>query len=680
MGGRYLLVLLGLCSTGYGQRWSIQPDGSILWAIGAGLPHADHIEMSGEQVSMWVQYEVDSARTPHVSATMVFPAFRLQPNKTSSAMMYTVRDEDLPRILVNGQPWKAGVYNGSVTHGIKDEAVSVRQKGIMDIDSRWGAGLSVHRLLFPSAVNALALEKFVFTNVSKQSLTIEMEHMDMEVRPSPERAIDGPLRFMVLSLGDGVQTLRPGDSAVFWCCFRAVRGGGAAPGAAVVSGVAAEGPRATVDPVAEEDGRRARVSALSNLLRLETPDTLLNTAFAFAKLRATESIFKTRGGYVHSPGGLRYYAAIWANDQAEYVGPFLAFLGDSLGVRATMTAFRWFARYMNPDYQPIPSSIIAEGEGTWHGAGDRGDMAMIAYGVGRVALTCGDPDSARVLWPLIRWCLEYLRRKVNASGVVRSHSDELEGRFPSGDANLNTSCLYYDALRSAAMLARAFGVPDVYSHRADTLLRNIHAFFDARVQGYDTYRYYDGDTLLRAWIATPLVMGIPGRVGGTIDALFSPQLWTADGLASQAGDRTFWDRATLYALRGVLAAGEMGRGMEYLEYYTQRRLLGEHVPYPVEAYPEGNQRHLSAESGLYCRIFTEGLFGIRPTGWHRFQCTPRLPAGWERMALREVHAFGRVFDLEVERAGPAKLAVRLRIDGKTKTYILREGDTINLDT
>ena len=37
---------------------------------------------------------------------------------------------------------------------------------------------------------------------------------------------------------------------------------------------------------------------------------------------------------------------------------------------------------------------------------------------------------------------------------------------------------------------------------------------------------------------------------------------------------------------------------------------GEHVPYPVEAWPEGNQRHLSAESALYCRIFTEGLFGL----------------------------------------------------------------------
>ena len=124
-----------------------------------------------------------------------------------------------------------------------------------------------------------------------------------------------------------------------------------------------------------------------------------------------------------------------------------------------MNAYRWFARYMNDEYKPIPSSIIAEGAGVWQGAKDRGDMAMIAYGAGRYALTYGDVDSARVLWPLIEWCLEYLQRKITADGVVFSDSDELEGRFPAGKANLNTICLYYDALRSAAYLGKLLGKP-----------------------------------------------------------------------------------------------------------------------------------------------------------------------------------------------------------------------------
>ena len=156
---------------------------------------------------------------------------------------------------------------------------------------------------------------------------------------------------------------------------------------------------------------------------------------------------------------------------------------------------------------------------------------------------------------------------------------------------------------------------------------------------------------------------------------FSPRLWTEDGLASLAGNRTFWDRSTLYALRGVLAAGETEKAMDYLRYYSRRRLLGEHVPYPVEAYPEGNQRHLSAESGLYCRIYTEGMFGIRPTGFNQFDCTPRLPQGWDQMALRNVHAFGKNFDLEIARLDRDKLKIVVKNSGKVKTYTIKEGTT-----
>ena len=128
----------------------------------------------------------------------------------------------------------------------------------------------------------------------------------------------------------------------------------------------------------------------------------------------------------------------------------------------------------------------------------------------------------------------------------------------------------------------------------------------------------------------------------------------------------------MYALRGVLAAGETEKAMNYLRYYSRRRLLGEHVPYAVEAYPEGNQRHLSAESGLYCRIYTEGLFGMRPTGFNSFDCTPRLPAGWDRMALRNIHAFGREFDMEVLRVDIGRL--RIVINGQ-KSYVIMDGAT-----
>jgi hypothetical protein len=162
----------------------------------------------------------------------------------------------------------------------------------------------------------------------------------------------------------------------------------------------------------------------------------------------------------------------------------------------------------------------------------------------------------------------------------------------------------------------------------------------------------------------PLVVGINDRAAGTIDALFSPRLWTNDGLLTQAGSTTFWDRSTLYGLRGVFAAGETEKALKFFIGYSNRRLLGDHVPYAVEAWPEGNQRHLSAESSLYCRVVTEGIFGFRPTGFNSFTISPRLPENWNEMALKNIVAFGgKSIDVTVSRT-PDGLHVVVISDGK----------------
>jgi hypothetical protein len=308
---------------------------------------------------------------------------------------------------------------------------------------------------------------------------------------------------------------------------------------------------------------------------------------------------------------------------------------------------------------------------------------MIAYGASRFAMSLGDKKTAEDLWPLITWCLEYNHRKINKYGVVDSPTDELEGRFPTGTANLNTSSLYYDALISAVYLGKSLGKAqnklDLYSSRAVMLRKNIEAYFGAEMNGFETYRYFKENKKLRAWICIPLTMDIFDRKEGTIDALFSPELWTEDGLATEAGDKTFWDRATLYGLRGVLAAGDTKQGIAYLKKYSERRLLGEHVPYPVEAYPEGGQKHLSAESGLYCRIYTEGLFGIRPTGLKSFNLTPQLPEGWNQMKLKKVHAFGEVFDIEVYRIGQKIKIIILKKGQVVKTELIKPGTLIHFE-
>lgn len=61
-----------------------------------------------------------------------------------------------------------------------------------------------------------------------------------------------------------------------------------------------------------------------------------------------------------------------------------------------------------------------------------------------------------------------------------------------------------------------------YRQQASDLEKAIDSYFAATVEGFDTYAYYEGNDILRAWICIPLTVGINKRATGTIDALFLP--------------------------------------------------------------------------------------------------------------------------------------------------------------
>lgn len=514
--------------------------------------------------------------------------------------------------------------------------------------------MELKRRYFPSPTKPSAVECYTLTNTCGKTLSVEIPSTDMVYHTAAGEGVDGSYLLKLTIDTSGVFVIAPKDSLTF---------------SASIAGYKSTEKVERIDGRVELAARLRLMEQLANNLVLETPDTVINTMFSFSKRRACESIYETACGPMHGPGGETYYAAIWANDQAEYINPYFPFTGYEYGCQSALNAFRLFASYVNKEWKPIPSSIIAEGKDIWNGAGDRGDAAMIAYGASRYALARGSRAEATELWGLIEWCLEYCRRHLTKDGVVASDTDELENRFPSGDANLCTSSLYYDALLSASYLAAELGKPfktvQDYRSRAREMRENIDKHFAAKVGGFDTYAYYTGNDVLRSWICIPLTMGIYTRAQGTVDALLSPNLLTEEGLLSIAGGKTFWDRTTLYALRGIYMSGETEKATEFLHNYSEKRLLGEHVPYAIEAWPEGSQRHLSAESGLYGRIITEGLFGIRPTGFRSFTLTPRLPEKWKGMSLRRICAFGNVWDIEVKRMSMKKIKVTVKKGNRT---------------
>ncbi|MDF2723891.1 MAG: hypothetical protein K0Q59_3566, partial [Paenibacillus sp.] len=245
-----------------------------------------------------------------------------------------------------------------------------------------------------------------------------------------------------------------------------------------------------------------------------------------------------------------------------------------------------------------------------------------------------------------------------------------EGRFPAGKANLSTSALAYGAYVQASQLAVALGRSTeavVYQEKAAQLGKAIEHYFGQSVEGFDTYRYFAGCMQLRSWICVPLTVGLLDRKDETMKALYSEKLWTDNGVFVESGKPAYWDRGTLYTLRAGFRAGERAETLRRLQSYSKQRLLGDHVPYMVEAYPEGNGRHLSAESALYCRIYIEGLFGIAPNGLEHFSCDPQLPDDWDRMALRAISIVGGSWDLEVFRADGEETLV-VRHEGERRTF------------
>jgi len=654
----FSVVTMSVTAGNVGQnRWQIAEDGSINWLVDGRIPHYDHIEMSGEKVSAVLRYGVNSDGSFSLERSVVWPMLRTIPNDTHASLMRRFAHDFLVPVMVD----RLTLNNEKVE--------SVRLDGKLTVKSRFTAGhnramrenlrlrpaVEVTRVIFPSTTLPMLCEEYTITNMGKKELEIVIPSQRMVYTTPENQGTEGSYTLVASTsnVKDVTAVIMPGESVTF---------------GASIQGYKSTEKEIYPDIASELLSREAFVYEMWNSLLFDSPDKLINTQFAFAKIRAAESIFRTKGGLMHSPGGEAYYAAIWANDQAEYINPFFPFLGYDKGNESAVNSFRHFARYMNDEYKTIPSSIIAEGNDCWGAAGDRGDCAMIAYGAARYSLASGDRRVVEELFPLIEWCLEYSRRKTNPNGVVASDSDELENRFPSGDANLCSSTLHYDALLSGAYLADELGKVKLaveYRNEASALRKAIESYFGANVEGFDTYRYYDGNDLLRSWICMPLVTGIFDRADATIAALLSPKLLTDDGLLSQSGSETFWDRSTLYALRGIFAAGERSKALDFLTHYSGTRLLGEHVPYPIEAWPEGNQRHLSTESALYCRIITEGLLGIRPTGLHSFELTPQLPDEWNYMALRNVKAFGAgSFDIDVNRAGKS-LVVTLSKNGKT---------------
>jgi len=333
--------------------WRVAGDG-IVWDVGGGASaHRDHLEMSGRRVSVIVSYGIDDAGRLFLSRDVIWPMLRTRPKDERAYLRRTYGAASEPQVTLGGARL--------VPPALKEIAFD----GILSFQHLPGQGVTVRRELFPSPKQTAVIERWRLTNTGPAPVTVDVA----PARTSEsDHGVHGEHFLETEVAGAGSRVLLPGETADFGVVFGARK---------------SADPPPACDPAVEAAGRRAFCEAVFGALRLETPDGALNTAFTLAKLRAAESVFDTAMGLVHSPGGGNYYGGVWANDQAEYSGPFFPFLGEPAASEAALNAYRIFAGAMGPDYQPIPSSFEVEGDSVIAGFGDRGDAAMVAYGATR---------------------------------------------------------------------------------------------------------------------------------------------------------------------------------------------------------------------------------------------------------------------------------------------------------
>ena len=282
------------------DRWTIQDNGAIRWNINDNIPHDDHLEMSGQQLSVVLRYGVDAQKRFHLNRSLVFPMLRMHPNKTQNNLKQRF-DVNIPALVtVDDQPL------------MNEEVRDVTFNGIMRVESSFSYvyrrkelkdAVRLTRVLYPSTNAARYCEEYTFKNSSPNQITLRVPEWNVTYTTPEEAGVYGAYCIEAALSKSGVFVLKPGETLEFYAIFSGKKLADA-PSGRNGAGLS------HINILSERAAREALISQWWGNLVLETPDPVLNRMFAFAKLRGAESIYRTKGGLMHGPGGEAYYAAV----------------------------------------------------------------------------------------------------------------------------------------------------------------------------------------------------------------------------------------------------------------------------------------------------------------------------------------------------------------------------------
>ena len=159
------------------MRWKLTPEGSILWSVAdKSIPHYDHIEMSGEQVSVVYRYGVRPDGSWTMERSVVWPMLRTIPNNTHASLTRRFAFDVADMITVNGYSLYGckvqsvelnGVMTARMTYGV---ARSAHNRNIL----RANAAVELTAEYFPSTTKAAVCERYTLRNLTDHAMSVEI--------------------------------------------------------------------------------------------------------------------------------------------------------------------------------------------------------------------------------------------------------------------------------------------------------------------------------------------------------------------------------------------------------------------------------------------------------------------------------------------------------------------------
>ena len=187
-----IFVLTGSTSINAQQnRWHINPSGGITWQVEKSETHKDHIEMSGKFISAVVRYGVNPDKSFYLSRDIVWPMLRTIPNNTHASLTRTFNINLIDMISISKHV---------VTKEIVDEIIL---NGKLTVRSTLNETYSLERTIFPSTDQPVFCERYVLTNKSDKSISVEIPEINDNVITNPAEGVDGSYLLHVQSYNHG---------------------------------------------------------------------------------------------------------------------------------------------------------------------------------------------------------------------------------------------------------------------------------------------------------------------------------------------------------------------------------------------------------------------------------------------------------------------------------------------